>query len=201
VSSVIRPRRGRVLSVLATAAAVLLVGLAGQAAACEQETSEPFAPWGDDAAYTLVPDGGFELGGVWQLADGAQVGDDNEPFGVGGPDDAHALRLPPGSSALSAPVCITAAHPTLRLFSRSAGAFSAALLSVVLSDDTGRLLELPVGVLTGGRTWQPSAPTPILVNLLAPLTPKGELDARFRISPLVGTLVVDGVYVDPWKTT
>jgi hypothetical protein len=202
VTSVIHARHRRACLVLALVAGLLALPLAGRAAACEQETSQPFAPWGDPAAYTLVPDGHFEAGDAWRLDDGAAIVDDNEPFGVGGPEHGRALYLPPGSSALSPPVCITEAHPTLRAFSRGSGLLGgAALLSVVLGDDTGRLLELPVGVLTGGPAWKPTPATPILVNALAPLTPTGELSARFRVTPILGSVWLDGVYVDPWKTT
>ena len=185
-------------------AAVASLALAAPAAAgaCDQPTSNPFAPWGDLADYVAAPDGGFEAGADgWQLEDGAAVVEGNEPWQVGGVDDAHALALPPGSSALSPRVCITEAHPTIRLFADGAGLLSALVLSVVLSDDDGRIAELPVGIVVAGSQWQPTAPTPILVNVLAPLAPDGELQARFRFTPLLGSLTIDDVYVDPWKTT
>ena len=75
------------------------------------------------------------------------------------------------------------------------------MLSVVLSDDDGRIAELPVGIVVAGSQWQPTAPTPILVNVLAPLAPDGELHARFRFTPLLGSMTMDDLYVDPWKTT
>ena len=192
--------RVRLLALAVTAGLALAAPAAADA--CSGETSNPFAPWGDLADYVAAPDGGFEQGAAgWSLEDGAAVVDANEPWHVGGPDDAHALSLPPGSSALSPRICITQAHPTIRFFADGSGLLSALVLSVVLGDDDGRITELPVGVVVAGSQWQPTAPTPILVNVLAPLAPDGQLWARFRLSPLLGALTVDDLYVDPWKTT
>jgi hypothetical protein len=189
------------LLALALAAGLALAAPAA-AGACEQELGTPFAPFGDLSDYVAVSDGGFEQGAAgWTLDDGAAVVDGNEPWQVGGPDDAHALALPAGSSALSPRVCITEAHPTIRFFADGSGPFSALVLSAVLGDDDGRITELPVGLVVVGGQWQPTAPTPILVNRLAPLAPDGQLWARFRLTPLLGSMAVDDIYVDPWKTT
>jgi hypothetical protein len=196
----------RCLLTAALAAAAALPFAATTAAAqdgasCEQPVSRPFAPWGDLAQYSLVQDGGFEAGGAgWQLSGGARVVPGNEPFQVGGAGDAYSLRVPPGGSALSPPVCITLAHPTLRLFA-DGGLLSTMLVSVVLSDDGGLLQELPIGAVLLSPSWQPTLPMPVLANVLAGLTPAGELRARFRFTPLLGELRIDDVYVDPWKTT
>jgi hypothetical protein len=192
------------LAAALAAAAALPFGAttaAAEEASCDQPVSQPFAPWGDHAEYSLVPDGGFEAGGAgWQLSGGASVVPGNEPFRVGGAEDAFSLRVPPGGSALSPPVCITLGHPTLRFFA-DGGLLSTMLVSVVLSDDGGLLRELPIGAVLLSPSWQPSLPMPVLANLLAPLTPTGELQARFRFTPLLGELRIDDVYVDPWKTT
>jgi hypothetical protein len=192
--------RVRLLALALTVSLALAAPAA--AGACEQELGNPFAPFGDLADYAAVPDGGFEQGAAgWTLEDGAAVVDGNEPWQVGGPDDAHALALPAGSSALSPRVCITEAHPTIRFFADGSGPFSVLVLSAVLGDDGGRITELPVGLVAVGAQWQPTAPTPILVNRLAPLAPDGQLWARFRLTPLLGSMAVDDIYVDPWKTT
>ena len=80
----------------AASADVLSLGLSG----CPAQTIEhPFARWGDNANYVLVPGGTFEgsLSG-WKLSGGAKVVAGSEPFAAHGPGEKLALSLPSGST-------------------------------------------------------------------------------------------------------
>src|SRR4051812_15488956 len=69
--------------------------------------SQPFAAWGDANEYKLVDGGAFEDGAPgWQLGGGAAVVSGNEPFRVHGASDSASLRVPAGSTVVSAPVCV-----------------------------------------------------------------------------------------------
>src|SRR4051794_5656293 len=94
--------------------------------------SQPFGPWGDSSLYKLVDGGTFEDGAPgWRLSGRAEVVDGNEPAHVNGAGDASSLRVPAGSAALSAPVCIGHDEPTMRFFAaRVAGPVSVLAVSV-----------------------------------------------------------------------
>src|SRR5690349_1799882 len=77
-----RFRLSRRLAALCAAAGVcaLTLGVATVASAglipscAARPTSQVFQPWGDRNWYFMMPDGGFEAGGVgWRLSDGASV--------------------------------------------------------------------------------------------------------------------------------
>jgi hypothetical protein len=175
-------RRGLVLFILLMAGAVAIIALPGPAHAAdgcdEQPLSRPFLPWLDLAWYTPVPD-------AWTLDDGAAVAADNGPLG-----GAPAVSLPAGSSATTAPLCVSLAHPTVRFFARNTGSrLSALAVSVVF--DGG---SLPVGVIGAGDSWAPSPVLPVVANLLS-------RDVAFRFTPLDarGEWTIDDVFVDPYK--
>jgi hypothetical protein len=173
---------------LLIASTVILAFLfaAAPAMACEgQELEQPFTPWADDAYYTLVGDGDLTGGAVgWDL-DGAELVDDNEPWYVHGGDTPRALRLRDGDAATTPPLCVTPEHPTMRFFVRGDG-----LLRVQVV--TGEGLTLTTGVVFGDEEWAPSPVLPVVGNLL-------DDEVSFRFTPIVGTVTIDDVYVDPYK--
>jgi hypothetical protein len=172
----------------------LLVAPAAQAA-CEGEVLErPFAPWGDNSDYSLVPNGDVSDGAAGWSLNGADVIADNEPWNVHGSPNPGAIRLRGGDSATTAPTCVSLAHPTMRFFLRDAGSILGSLeIEVVLSNG----LSLPIGVVLGllqGNAWAPSATQLIVGNLL-----DDEVRFRFRAIGLGSEWVIDDVYVDPYK--
>jgi hypothetical protein len=181
--------------------AVLALLLAAPAAHAEEGgdgcpgdvLERPFAPWNDNAWYTLAPDGDLTDGGAgWDL-DGAEIVDDNEPWYVHGGDTPAAVGLESGDSATTPPICVTILHPTMRFFARSTGGALGAMTVEVLF---GNGNSLPIGVLIGllhGEEWAPSHPTPIVANYF-------HNEVRFRFTALGGnsSWVVDDVYVDPY---
>ncbi len=173
----------------ALAALAVTAPSAGAAVCPEQPLTRTFLPWLDPAWYSEAPDGGFEDGGSWTLTGGAAVVDGSQPF----LDGERALDLPAGSSATTAPVCITVAHPTLRLFARNTGSTLAPLnVSVVFRTLLGLQLEVPVGVVLAGDEWAPTPVLPVVANLLSN-------EVRFRFKPAGGAWRIDDVFVDPYS--
>ena len=179
--------------ILATVGALAALALAAPQAlaACpSQPLDQTFRPWLDPAYYQEAPDSGFEDGGSWELSGGASVVDGNQPFLAG----ERSLDLPPGSSATSAPICVTVAHPTIRFFARNTGSTLAPLIvTAQFKTLLGLQLELPVGAVLGGDEWQPTLPQLIVGNLLSN-------EVRFRFSAASGSdWQIDDVYVDPYS--
>ncbi len=201
-------RRIAAAALLALVPALLSAGpaTAAEAPDCEgQQLSQPFLRFLDPALYTPVPDGGLEAAARgWDLREGAAVVAGNESYHVAGADDARSLSLPAGSSATSPPICVSLLHPTVRLFARNGGSpLSTLAVEALVSDGSGLLERVPVGVVLGGLAWQPTLPLPVLANLTAPLAADGNVSVRFRFTPTgaLGRWQIDDVFVDPYKVT
>lgn len=175
------------------------------AAGCDTQTfSRPFLRWLDLAQYTLAPGGSLEGGaGGWTLSGGARVVAENESYRVGGASDGRSLSLPPGSSAVTSPMCVGIEHPTVRLFVSNSGSLLSTLKVEVLYEGLfGQVQALPIGLLVAGSKWQPTLPLPILANITGSLlSSDGETAVAFRFTPVgwFGGWRIDDVYVDPFK--
>jgi hypothetical protein len=197
------PALGAMLLAFALPVPVARAGvLVSTATSCEDQTfSQPFVPWLDYASYVLAPDGGLEAAGAgWTLTGAASIGDGNEAFSVRGDGDARHLDVPHGSSATTQAMCVGLEHPTLRLFARRAGGspLSALRVDVLFEDAAGKVLTLTIGRISAGTvTWQPTAPMPVVANLL-PLLPGSHTPVAFRFVAESGDWAVDDVYVDPY---
>ena len=193
------------LAVLAAAALTAAPAAASEPSprCAADAASRPFLPWLDFARYVPAPGGDIEEGGApWTLDGGSSAVEGNEPFKVGGATDHTSLRLPPGSSATTAPMCVGVDHPTLRFFARrSAGSLTDALLvEAIVSDSAGEEQALPVGIVLSLGVWAPTQPMPIVVNALA-IVPGDTLLVAFRFTPRgSGAWSVDDVYVDPYRS-
>ena len=160
-------------SLLIALAVLLFAAPAAQAACPDQPLSRPFTPWLDFAQYFPAPDGSFAAGGDGWTLDGASV--------AGG-----ALSIPAGASAVTPPICITPAHPSLRFFTRGTGMLATSVL--------WNGLEVPISTVVGlGSAWAPSPVQLIVLNLLS----DGEV--RFRFTSVLGSVGVDDVWVDPYS--
>jgi hypothetical protein len=191
------------IAALALSAPVAQAGpLADSASPCADQTySQPFLPWADPASYTLAPDGSFENGaGSWSLSGGAAVDSGNESYHVGGAADSHSLSLPSGSSATSGAMCVGIEHPDIRVFARNSGSPASTLrVDVLFEDASGNVNSLPIGTVSSGSSWQPTAPSPVVANLLAVFS-NDQTAVAFRFTPqgYGGSWRIDDVYVDPW---
>jgi hypothetical protein len=132
------------------------------------------------------------------LTGGARLVAGNESFSVNSSSDRSSLSLPAGSSATSPATCITLLHPTLRFFALNSGAPTSVLTVDAIVKLAGIRVSLPVGLLLGGSSWQPTLPLPFLTNLLAPLS--GTVSFRFAPLGPGGGWRIDDVYLDPYKS-
>jgi hypothetical protein len=197
-------RFSRIASLALVTSAVALVlattgAAAPAAAACAgQSTSQPFLRWLDPARYVLLPGGSLEGATGWTLTGGARLVAGNESFSVNSSKDRTSLSLPSGSSATSAPMCITLLHPDLRFFAQNTGTRTSTLKIEAVVTLAGVRVTLPVGLLLAGGSWQPTLPLPFLTNLVAPLSNT----VTFRFTPLGSNSGwrIDDLYLDPYKS-
>jgi hypothetical protein len=211
VAAVSAEKMGRVLLGLITLAALALASTAqagligtGSASYCSPTATQAFASWGDQSAYTLLPNGSFESGGTsWTLSGGAKVVAGNEPFFLNGRKDSHSLLLPTGSSAYSATMCFALGDWHLRFLMRNVGAQTGSLrVTVIVPSLLGGLLTvLDGGTVSGNGTWQPSPRLQLLLCNVTGLI--GTKAVAFRFTPVGrdAAYQIDDVYLDPWKST
>jgi hypothetical protein len=192
---------------LATALAALAIPtsasagpLVATATGCaDQSLGQPFLPWADVASYTLQPGGDFEHRGGWALTDGASIVKGNEPAFVGSRTDSHSLAIPAGASATSPSLCVGIEHPDMRFFATGSNPTARLAVEVLFEDAMGNVQSAPIGVVTGSTQWSPTAPFPLVVNLL-PLLPDSRTAVAFRFSAAGGSFRIDDVYVDPYRS-
>src|SRR5205807_2253014 len=115
---------------------------------------------------------------------------------------AHALQLPGGASATTAPFCVNAGNPSYRFFSRSncglLGLLPVMNVSLVYRDSLLGLVALPLGVALPSSSWAPS-PVELTLSALPALLADGATPLSLRFSSVSGTWTVDDVWVDPWN--
>jgi hypothetical protein len=161
------------------------------------QTSQPFAHWGDSAAYCSFPNLGFESGkAAWTVTGNTSLAAANEPWHVSGPG-THALELAPGATALTSPLPVNLLDPWIRFFAHSSGANGALHVQVLFRGILGNLTGLlNFGSLapSGYSSWQP---TPRVLSALAlPIftsTAQVEVTSQARS----GDWQIDDVYLDP----
>ena len=172
--------------------------LVSSATDCDQQTlSQPFLPWADVAQYTLNAGGDFESKAGWTYSDGAEVVQGNEPWLVGSASDHKSLAMPDDSRAVSSSICVGIEHPTIRFFAKSSNPLATLEVEVLFEDAFGNVRSAPIGIVSAGSNWAPTAPFPILVNLL-PLLPGEKTAVAFRFTANGGSFRIDDVYVDPY---
>jgi hypothetical protein len=161
-------------------------------------SSKPFARWADRADYVPAPSGDFERGlADWDGLGSVRVTRDNEPWRVSGSDDdGQAVTIGAGSSLVSPDFCGGIDHPTVRFFARADR--SRLAIAAVTIRYTGRdhlLHALPLGLVSVGADWTPTSATATLSGI--PVLTGTKLG--LTITPLLGSLTVDDVYVDPYR--
>lgn len=183
----------------ASASAGLLVSSAPDCAA--QALDQNFLRWADVASYTPLPGGDFESASDWSLSGGAAVGSGNEPYNIAKDlSDTQSLTLPAGASAVSGSICVGIEHPDLRFVARSSSAAASLRVDVLFEDSLGTVQSAPIGTIAAGSSWGPTPPLPIVVNLL-PLLPGERTAVAFKFTASNGTVQIDNVYVDPYRTS
>jgi hypothetical protein len=173
--------------------------LAADATNCEEQAfAQVFLPWADPANYTLHPGGDFEPGSpAWDHTSGAAEAAVNEPWDVTDDLDGHSLALGSGSSATSPTICVGIEHPDIRFFAKASSSLATLKVEVLFTDGNGNTQTLAIGSATGNSGWAPTAPMPIVANLL-PLLPGSKTPVAFRLTATSGSWKVDDFYVDPY---
>jgi hypothetical protein len=98
-------------------------------------------------------------------------------------------------------MCVGIGHPVMRFFARRTSNWLLDTLKVEVLFEAagGQVNSLPVGLVLGGASWQPTLPFPVLASLL-PLLPGEKTPVQFRFTPVgSGTWQIDDVFVDPWR--
>jgi hypothetical protein len=194
-------RKSLILCVLVAVAAVAALATPTRANAvlglgnpCGSQLSHPFAQFGDNHSYTLVPGGSFESGTPgWSLRGGATIVDGNEPFADTGDS---SLYLPAGSYATSPFMCVGTLSPTFRLYGFSSSSSTGLSVQILARNALGLLTVLGVGIVYPGQTsWAPTNSALFLQSLGALLT--NTTQVAFRIAPVNGSWTIDDTYVDP----
>lgn len=194
--------RNRFAALLTTALLALAV-FATSSQACSYSGAETvFSPWGDQRHYVLAPDGGFEAGGPdWQLNRGAAVVGGNESYYLNDAGDSKSLSLPPGSSAVSPPVCMAIDTPSFRLVARNGGDPSSKLRVEAVYKLLGLVRTKTVATLSAGSTWAPTQSVSTVLTLstvVGTLIPSA-IEIRFTPLDSSGQWQVDDVYIDPFR--
>ena len=137
----------------------------------------------------------------WTLSGAAAVTRGNEPWKIGGASHANSLSLPPGSSAVTAPICIDETYPYFRLFAKNAGTGKSSLkIEVLFYDTKGKLINTkPYDYTTTSTAWQPTGT--VKISVFTPKTTVAAAPVAFRFTPQGPTAnyQIDDVYVDPWS--
>ena len=200
---VLRPRGLRAgLTALLGALAVFVVPADAQAACAPTPTTKAFQAFGDSNDYSLVPNGGFEVGtGGWSLS-GARVAYGNEPWSVRAAGDSKSLAIDATGSAVSPTVCIDVNRPTYRFFARrTSGSWGVLNLRVRWQDSSGHTNETTIASLDSnfGTAWGVSSAYNI-ATLLGLWNADQDSSVQFVFDPenYGGNWAIDDVYVDPY---
>jgi hypothetical protein len=156
--------------------------------------AQAFAPFGDAGWYTPVLDAGLEHeADGWTFTGDAAVTDGNEPWFIGAATDDHALDLPAGASATTAPFCVDETFTHFRAFTRGTG--TQLRVELLYTDAKGKAVTAKVDDIGGSAAWAPTGALAIDVVEKAGLT---TVPVAFRFTAKSGDFQVDDVYVDPW---
>jgi hypothetical protein len=173
-----------------------LVFASTASAACDPETTtQPFAGWGDDSPYVLVPGGDFEASAGWTLRRGAEIAGGSDPYALTGEHGHASLSLPEDSYAITPPVCLDVARPTFRFVARSSDGDEALLKAQALPESAD---PLSLGWMRGSYRWMPSTTFSTGIDDLL-LDETVSVPVRFKLTSLEGDWQVDDVFVDPQK--
>jgi hypothetical protein len=182
---------------------LLFIAFATSAQACSSVGAAPvFTPWGDQRAYVLAPDGGYEAGGSgWALSGGAAVVSGNETRYLHGAADKRSLSLPTGASAVSPPVCMAIDTPVFRMMARNTGDPTSRLHVTASYMLLGLLQTKTVGIVTSGAEWAPTAPQSTVLTLSTVIGTLLPSSIKISLEPLdsKGHWQVDDLYVDPFS--
>jgi hypothetical protein len=134
---------------------------ASTATCTDPQVVPAFAPFGDARDYVLVPGGTFEakLDGKtldgWQLDRAKQDGDHPAFDGTTDDDTAnkHALKIPPGGSAVSPAMCVDLTYPTMRLMAKATQGTGELVMQVAYPDSADPVFRDAATLDASGKAW------------------------------------------------
>ncbi len=204
LSSIYSPpgARAKLAGLIALTLTALALSASSAQAACPYSGAEQvFGPWGDQRYYVLAPDGGFEAGGSgWSFSRGATVVDGNESYYLNDTGDSRSLALPPGSKAVSPPICMSLDTPIFRMFARNTGDPTSRLRVEAVYKLLGLVRTKAVSTVTAGSSWAPTQPMSTVLSLATIVGTLIPSSIQIHITPLdsKGQWQVDDLYIDPF---
>jgi hypothetical protein len=191
---------GTLIAALGLAALPLGVGLQAQAAeACTtRNLSQPFGKWGDFNNYFPVTSGTFESGtSGWSIGPGVTTVAENEPWRVAG--GSSSLRIPAGSSASTAEMCLTADEDSARFFYKSPGNGQSLSVTIRATNTAQHITYITSFTISAG--WVPGWQ-------LTPRIALPDVRGTTGVENVIITLAangsaawqIDDVFVDPSRT-
>ena len=168
-----------------------------------QPVSAPFAQWGDNNSYFLIPGGSFEgtsdqVG--WTLSN-ASLTQGNEPFYVNDSGDSQSLTISGGGSATSPFFCVDNTMGSMRFFAQEASAGAGLRVLALVQNSDGSVTTVPIGHLLDGSmsSWAPTGP---ITGNTSGLSDDQTLSValEFTVRPSAASWQIDDVYVDPYRS-
>jgi hypothetical protein len=163
------------------------------------DPSQAFLPWGDDADYSLAPQGDFSDTSAWSFKNTGPISTDPNPLGT------NALAFVKGDSeAISPAMCVSLENPTIRLMMKDVGGNgkSDIKVTVLYEDVNGSTQHLTLAKLRASSSWNPAIAVPIAVNMLATAAVSGwtAVAFDFKVEGLQKneSLELGSLYVDPY---
>ena len=167
----------------------------------DQVFEQVFLDWNDLRNYTLAPNGSFESGlDGWTVSDGVEVRPHQNSFLLD--PGTSALFMPPDSTAISPPMCVTSDYPAARLFGKTLTSRNAAALRVrviYLPAEVGDAPKVkPAGTLHRERDWDATRKFSLAPGQIArAVGPDGTAMIRLRFQTRDASWLLDDVFVDP----
>jgi hypothetical protein len=164
--------------------------------------AQVFQSWGDDAGYSLAPQGDLSPSDGWTLNKQAIVVNGADPFS----GSVRSLEFAKGAEAATPAMCVNLDNPTIRFFIRDTGGNGKSNLKVdVLYEDFGgKVKHLTIAKLKAGSEWQPSTVLPMYFNMLALASQSGVTAVAFKFKAeglqKDETLAISSLYVDPFQS-
>ncbi len=188
--------RGVAVAVIALAAAApsaLAAKPAPKSGACAARAFSPvFSAYGDNALYTLAPDGDFEAGAAgWTLSGGASVVGDSSSIQLASALGAKALELAPGASATTPAICVERGFPSFRFVTKSS---DGGILRVQVLFADGKSKK--TGRIKARSAWGVTRKLSLAQGRFR-VGHGGSADVQLRFTASRGTVRMDDVYVDP----
>ncbi|HVS84032.1 MAG TPA: hypothetical protein VHD91_00205 [Gaiellaceae bacterium] len=187
----------------ATPATPVLSGALASLANCGYDAGSPvFSRWLDPFSYSLAPQGDLASTNGWTLS-GATRSSSHDSYGLSTGSLAFTHN---GDSATTPWMCVNLQNPTVRFLTIDQGGLGLGTFVVVLRYLTpnGSVVRLPISVAKPLRSWEPSLPVVLGLNLLSIASTNGwtavslELDATGLVKG--ETISADGFYVDPCRS-